>query len=127
MPEHGSRSALVEDLVDACDAEDFARFRTFFADDFRFCHHDRCFSFDDADACVALLERFAREIIPARRCGPRRRLVEAGNAVAREQPRGGLVRQDSPGMARAGEHLQLDLCTVFVCDGATVAEYHDDG
>ncbi|MGE0485522.1 MAG: nuclear transport factor 2 family protein [Gammaproteobacteria bacterium] len=127
MTAPGHLSAIVEDLVATYNARDFPRLRAFFADDFHFCHHNRGFSLDDADAFVALLEQFARDIVPDRRFGPRTRIVEAGNVVVREQPWGGLVQQDIPGMARAGERLQLDLCTVFVFSGDKVAEYHDYG
>lgn len=127
MTEPGRLSAIVEKLVESYNAQDFARLRGFFADDFRFCHHNRGFSLADADAFVALLEHFAREVIPDRRCGTCKRIVETGNVVVREQAWGGLVRQDIPGMARAGEHLELELCTVFVFAGDRVAEYHDYG
>ena len=127
MSETGPLSAIVEALIDAYNTQDFARLRGFFVDDLHFCHHNRGFTLDTADEFVSLLEHFAREIVPDRRFGPRVRILESGNTVVREQSWGGLVQQDIPGMAQAGDHLQLDLCSVFIFSGDKVAEYHDYG
>jgi predicted ester cyclase len=127
MSETGPLSAIVEALIDAYNTQDFARLRGFFVDDLHFCHHNRGFTLDNADEFVSLLEHFAREIVPDRRFGPRVRILESGDTVVREQSWGGLVQQGIPGMAQAGDHLQLDLCSVFIFSGDKVAEYHDYG
>jgi ketosteroid isomerase-like protein len=123
----GRLARIADDFVTAYNAKDFTRVRGFFADDLVFCHHNRGFELVGADALVALLAQFASEIVPDRQFRPATRVTEAGNVLIREQPWGGRVLKDIPGMAKAGDDLQLALCTVFVFDGDRIAEYHDYG
>ncbi len=120
-------TAIVEDLVAAYNAKDFARVRELFAPRFYFCHHNRNFEFRDRDELIAIMRHFATEAVPDRRFHPAVRTIESGNVVIREQTWGGEAQVDIPGMASKGEQLSLDLCSVFVFEGELIAEYHDYG
>jgi limonene-1,2-epoxide hydrolase len=119
--------AIVDAMVEAYNAKDFERFREHLSPMFYFRHHNRDFECHDRDQFIAILRQFASEFVPDRKFGPPHRVVGAGNVVVREQAWGGCARVDIPGMAKAGEVLSLDLCTVYVFDGERVAEYHDYG
>lgn len=118
---------IVDELISAYNAKDFDRLAGLLAPDLIFCHHNRGFSHNNREEFIATLKLFAHEIMPDRKFGPAVRVVAAGNTVVREQSWGGHARIDIPGMARAGELLQLDLCAVYVFRGEVVAEYHDYG
>jgi hypothetical protein len=120
-------AALVEEAVDAYNAKDFDRYEKYFAEDLRFCHHNRGFGFDDRAALLETLRTFANDLMPDRRMGAATRLVQAGNVVVREQPWGGTTAVDVPGIADKGETVAWDLCSVYVFDGDKVSEYHDYG
>ncbi len=126
-PSPSRLTALVDEIVAAYNAKDFDRLAGHLDPNLVFCHHNRGFAHTSRDEFIATLRQFATEIMPDRRFGAATRVVAAGNTVIREQTWSGHARFDIPGMARAGELLQLDLCSVYVFNGELVSEYHDYG
>jgi hypothetical protein len=121
---------IMDAMIAAYNAKRFDELREILAPKFYFRHHNRNFELRDRDSFIATLRQFASEFVPDRKFGPPLRTVEAGNVVVREHQWGGNVRNvrvDIPGMARAGEFLELDLCTVCIFNGDRIAEYHDYG
>lgn len=118
---------LTETLVAAYNAKDFERLANLLSPNLKFCHHNRGFAFDTRDEFIDILRTFASEIVPDRRLGPAVRVIASGNTVLREQTWGGTARCDIAGMAKAGESFSIDIATVLVFKGETVAEYHDYG
>jgi hypothetical protein len=120
-------ASVMDTLVESYNAKDFDKLRELMAPNLKFCHHNRNFEFKDRDSLIALMQKFAAEFMPDRKFGKASRTIESGNSVMREHRWGGTLRADVPGMGSAGSRIDIDLCTILVCDGKQIVEYHDYG
>lgn len=122
-----SPSSIVEEAVAAYNALDYDTYATYFKPDLKFVHHNRGISHDNRDEFLAMVKMFSDDLIPDRRLGDAVRTIESGDIVMREQTYGGMPIADVEGIAKKGEEVLLEFCTVYVIDGDQIAEYHEYG
>jgi len=120
--------AVVEQAIEAYNAQDFDSYQEFFAPDLRFVHHNRGFGFTDRVTFIETLKGFASDLIPDRKLHPATRIFQAGDLVVREQEWGGTAIADVPGIAVKGETFTLEFCTVYrFGPDAGVVQYDEYG
>lgn len=118
---------LVDAYFEAFNGKDFERLSAVFSDDVRFVHHNRGLEASGREELIGLLEHLAREVFTDRRYVDVHHRHEAGDRVVVESTYETNVAQDLPGIARAGDHLRLDLCSVFTVRDGRIARWDDYG
>ena len=122
------RTALVEQVVEAYNAQDFPRYEAFFAEDIRFCYHNHSVELEGRKQLVEMLRKAAADVMPDRRLGAPTRITQAGDVVVREQPFVGTATGDLPGLAANGASIAVDICSVYGClwqsSSRGAAEHH---
>lgn len=118
---------IVEGAIEAYNAKDFDKYESFFAEDLTFCHHNRSGEINGRQSLVDMFRVFASDLIPDRKLGPAKLVVQDGNVVIRQQTWEGTAAADVPGMVAKGETISLELCSVYTFDGSVVSSYHDFG
>ncbi|MGH9281806.1 MAG: nuclear transport factor 2 family protein [Acidimicrobiales bacterium] len=119
-------TAVVDEFVDAYNAQDFVRLQDVFSEDVYVIHHNRGVEAKSKQELFGLFEAFGAAFPDRRFHNQRRRLVD-GDTVVVEHTWEGTAAADVPGFAAAGDVARLDLCTVITIRHGRVVEYHDYG
>ena len=121
-------ATLARELFAAYNAKDFAELEKRISPTVQFEHCNRGYAFRTRDALLDVLRQFAETIVPDRRFRGPFRITPSGNRVVHEGRWGGVAREAVPGMAAAGETIDLELCSVltFDADGVLI-EWKDYG
>ncbi|MGH9156434.1 MAG: ester cyclase [Acidimicrobiales bacterium] len=117
---------VVDSIVEAYNAKDFARLEGLFAEDVHVVHHNRGVEAANRKELFGLFDAFGAAF-PDRQFSNRRAVNIDGETVVVQHTWGGTAAGDVPGFAAAGEKVSLDLCTVLRVQGGVVVEYHDYG
>jgi ketosteroid isomerase-like protein len=125
MSEDAAR--VVEQWVDAYNAQDFAGMERLLSPDLDFQHYNRGFAFSSGSELVATLRTFAADYLPDRRFGPSLRTTVAGELVYREQRWGGTLAVDLPGFGDRGDVIDDRLLSVYTVRDGKIVEYYDYG
>ncbi|WP_433503014.1 nuclear transport factor 2 family protein [Pseudonocardia halophobica] len=118
---------VVEQYVDAYNAQDFEGMEAVLSPELDFQHYNRGFSFSSAAELVATLRAFASDYLPDRKLGPSLRTNVIGDTVYREQRWGGTLAVDLPGFGNKGDVLDDRLLTVYTVRDGKITEYYDYG
>ena len=115
-------------FIAAYNAKDFKTMRSMIAADLDMAHFNRNFAVQRADDLLPVIEAFASNYMPDRRFEKPERVTACGNLVFREGYWGGTPVVDIPGFGKAGERVNLKLCSVMRFDGnGILIEWKDHG
>jgi hypothetical protein len=121
-------AAAADRLVDAYNEKDFGRLEQMIAAEIDFAHFNRDFAFTKREDLIAILLRFATELVPDRCFLPPERVTASGSTVVREAYYTGTAQVDLPGFASAGNRFKLKFCSVMRFDQhAILVEWKDYG
>lgn len=115
-------------LIDAYNDKDFSRMAELISPNLDFAHFNRDFVLASRDELIALLQRFADELVPDRRFLQPERVTVQGAIVVREGYYTGTPRVDLPSFGPAGATFKLKFCSVMRFDEQGVLlEWKDYG
>ena len=81
-----------------------------------------------AEDLLQILERFAGQLMPNRRMKEPERVLSQGDTVVRVAGWGGTAAADVPGFGKAGEAIEIIICSVMRFDDAgLLVEWKDYG
>lgn len=120
--------ALSNRIVAAYNAKDFDTLKSLIHPDLDFSHVNRGFSYSKRDDLIAVLQMFAKELMPDRQMGKLERSVVDGNVIVRVAGWGGTARADIPGFGSAGDKIGITICSIMRFDDAgLLVEWKDFG
>jgi predicted ester cyclase len=117
---------VAETYVAAYNSDDLDLMRTLMHPEVRVRHHNRGVDKVGLDD-IFEGKRRARTAMPDKRFHGTRSTTVASERVVIEHSWSGHAVQDFPGFASAGDHVQLDLCTVFTVENGLIIAYDDYG
>ena len=120
-------AAVVDALIEAYNGKDFEALSRLLGDSVRLVHYGRNIGVTGRAEVLAMFERSAEGAFPDRRFHSRRRRIVDGDHVVIEQVWEAKATIDVPDMARAGEAVRMDLCTVFTVRDGRVVAYDEYG
>ena len=120
-------AAVVDAFIDAYNAQDLEALGRLLDDSVRLVHYGRDIDIDGHRDVLAMFERSARGAFPDRRFASRRRRLVDGAHVALEHVWEATATIDVPHMARAGEAVRMELCTVFTVRAGRIVAYDEYG
>lgn len=120
-------TSLIEQVIEAYNAQDYERYAKYFAHDLYFCYHNHGIEFTERQQLVDALRKWATDLVPDRRLGEPTRVLATGNVVIREQAWSGTAIADVPGVAQKDASVSVDLCSIYVFDGELISQWHDYG
>ena len=119
---------LSNGIVRAYNAKDFAGMRKLMHPDLDFAHVNRGFAYRKAEDLLQILELFAGQLMPNRRMKEPERVLSQGDTVVRVAGWGGTAAADVPGFGKAGEAIEIIICSVMRFDDAgLLVEWKDYG
>ena len=119
---------LSNGIVRAYNAKDFATIRKLMHPELDFAHVNRGFAFRKSEDLVQVLERFAGQLSPNRRMKDPERVLSQKDTVVRVAGWGGTAVADVPGFGKAGEAIEITICSVMRFDEAgLLVEWKDYG
>lgn len=93
-----------------------------------FAHNNRGFATRSRDELMGVLRQFVDAIMPDRRFSAPSSVIVSGNTVVRLSLWSGKAQHDIPGFGKAGELIELNLCSVLrFDDSGTIVEWKDYG
>ena len=114
-------------FLDAYNTLDLAALEAVLDPEVRLVHYGRGIAAEGRDAVLALFARSADGPFPDRRFEPARARLVDGGRVAVEHVWAATAQADVPGMARAGEAVRMELCTIFTVRDGLIVAYDEYG
>ncbi|MCC2659013.1 MAG: SnoaL-like domain [Panacagrimonas sp.] len=119
---------LSNGIVRAYNAKDFAKLRELMHPDLDFAHVNRGFAYRKREDLVQILELFANQLVPDRRMKEPERVLSQKDTVVRVAAWGGTAAADVPGFGKAGDAIEIVICSVMRFDDAgLLVEWKDYG
>jgi hypothetical protein len=119
---------LSNGIVRAYNAKDFAGMRKLMHPDLDFAHVNRGFAYRKAEDLLQILELFANQLMPNRRMKEPQRTMAQGDTAVRVAAWGGTAAADIPGFGKAGDAIEIDICSLMRFDDAgLLVEWKDYG
>jgi ketosteroid isomerase-like protein len=122
-----ARVRVVDAFLEAYNAKDLDTVSSLLGPDIRMVHYGRDIDVLGRDEVVAHLSRSAQGVFPDRVFQPRRRQFVDGRHVVIEHTWAATATADVPQFARAGEAVNMELCTIFTIDDGQIVEYVEYG
>jgi hypothetical protein len=120
--------AVAGRLVDAYNAGDLDAVERGLSPTIDFAHYNRGFTTQSRDELLAVLRQFAHILIPDRKFSAPTRVTTSGSTVVRQSRWSGTAQADIPGLCKAGDAVDLHLCSVLTFDETgVVVEWKDYG
>jgi limonene-1,2-epoxide hydrolase len=120
-------AAVVDAFIEAYNAKEFEALSRLLGKSVRLVHYGRDIDMTGRAEVLGMFERSAQGAFPDRRFHSRRRRIIDGEHVAIEQVWEATATIDVPNMARAGEAVRMDLCTVFTVSDGRIVAYDEYG
>jgi predicted ester cyclase len=120
-------AAVVDAFIEAYNAKNLEALSSLFAEAVRLVHYGRDIDLTGRADVLGMFERSAHGAFPDRRFHSRRRRTVEGEHVVIEQVWEATATTDVPNMARAGEAVRMDLCTVFTVSDGRIVAYDEYG
>ncbi|GAA0970694.1 hypothetical protein GCM10009555_020020 [Acrocarpospora macrocephala] len=118
--------AVANAYVECYNSDDLATMKTLMSEDVEVTHHNRGVHRVGRDIVFAGKEG-AAAVIPDKHFRDRRRIVAFDDVVLIEHTWAATAKADMPGFAKAGESIELELCTVMTIRDGEIVKYDDYG
>jgi hypothetical protein len=120
--------ACANAMIEAYNAQDFARMERQIAADVDFAHFNRNFFLTSRDELIGVLRQFASDFFIERHFEPAERILASGDSVVRIGWYAGTCAVDLEGFGKAGEAFRLKFCSVLRFDDqGIIVEWKDFG
>ena len=117
---------VVDAFLQAYNSFDLVKLEDLMDPRIRLVHYGRGIEADGRDAVLALFAGSAEGPFPGRRFLPARARLVDGDRVAVDVWEA-TAQADVPGMARAGETVEMELCTIFTVRDGRIVAYDEYG
>lgn len=121
-------AALSDGIVRAYNAKDFTALRGLMHPDLDFAHVNRGFAYQKSEDLIQVLELFAYQLMPHRRMKDPERVLVQNDTVVRVAGWGGVAAADVPGFGKAGDTIEIVICSLMRFDEqGLLVEWKDFG